>query len=205
MEQENNHKISIRSARPADSDAIVQLQLLSIETLCAQDYNKEQLQAFLKSKSCPRYWDEKIFIAEIDQTIVGFAALQKYSHVITAMFVHPLHIRKKVGTTLLLHVEQVAMKKRTKKLLVYSSLTGKNFYARNGFTTICEYNILLENMVVFPSIKMSKQLLTKKTTKSSSKVFDPQSIQQKSILQLLLRVSIPSITMLLVYFFIKIR
>ena len=159
MEQENKQIITIRVAQPEDADAIVQLQLISIKTLCVQDYSSEQLQALLKSKSRHRYWEETIFVAEIGKTIVGFAALQKYNHLITAMFVHPQYIRQKIGTKLLLHIEQIAITKKTKKLLVYSSLTAKKFYTRNGFNTVGKYNILLQDRVAFPSIKMTKKLL----------------------------------------------
>ncbi|MEM9275609.1 MAG: GNAT family N-acetyltransferase [Cyanobacteria bacterium P01_F01_bin.143] len=180
MEYGKNQKISIRVAQPEDSDAIVQLQLISIKTLCVEDYSPEQLQALLHSKNRHRYWDENIFIAEIGQLIVGFAALQKYNYVITAMFVHPQYIRRKIGTKLLRHIEQIARKKRVKKLLVYSSLTGQKFYVRNGFTPICQYNILLQQRVVFPSVKMSKKLLVTDTKKSKTKQIKNQEIKQES-------------------------
>ena len=181
MEYGKNQEISIRVAQPEDSDAIVQLQLISIKTLCAQDYSPEQLQALLHSKNRHRYWDENIFVAEIGQVIVGFAALQKYNYVITAMFVHPQYIRRKIGTKLLKHIEQIARQKRVKKLLVYSSLTGQKFYIRNGFTPICQYNILLQQRVVFPSVKMSKKLLVDKhAKKSKTKQIKNQVSKQES-------------------------
>ena len=159
MEQENNQIITIRVAQAEDADAIVQLQLVSIKTLCIQDYSTEQLQALLKSKSRHRYWEETIFIAEIGKTIAGFAALQKYNHLITAMFVHPQYVRQKIGTKLLSYLEQIAITKKTKKLLVYSSLTAEKFYTRNGFDTVGRYNVLLPDRVAFPSVKMTKKLL----------------------------------------------
>jgi len=190
MKDERNQKISIRVAQSEDSDAIVELQLLSIKTLCAQDYSPEQLQALLRSKNRHRYWDENIFIAEIDQLIVGFAALQKYNYVITAMFVHPQYIRRKIGTKLLFHIEQIVSQKRIKKLLVYSSLTGQKFYARNGFTTICQYNILLQDRVIFPSVKMSKQLLIKQPEKRNLKYTKKQENKPKSIIQVICKIFI---------------
>ena len=160
MEQKKAQKVLIRLARSEDSDEIVRLQLNSLKTLSAKDYSGLQLRVLLDSKSCPRSWDETIFIAEIDRTIVGFASLVRNHNVIGAVFVHPHFIRQGIGTKLLKIVEAEAINNQIKGVWVCASLTGHAFYKANGYQTLGKVNICRNLLVPIPCIKMKKRLFT---------------------------------------------
>ena len=160
MKISNHQKLLIRLATPRDSQPIVQLQYDSLRFLAADDYTPRQLEALLASKSCPRVWDETIFIAEINRKIVGFASISNYINIVNAVFVKPNFARCGIGTQLLLTIEQEAVKNNLKELKVCSSLTGHAFYLANGYKTLGKTAISVDSISI-PCINMKKRLLFK--------------------------------------------
>jgi putative acetyltransferase len=158
MKSSTVDNILIRLATRKDSDAIVQVQYDSIKMLAAKDYTVKELEALLKSKSLPRTWDEIIFVAEIKGEIVGLASLIERNCSIGAVFVEPNFIRQGIGSKLLFVVEQEAIKHNIKFLGVCSSLTGRAFYAANGYKKLGKTYIPLHTIFV-PCIAMKKRLI----------------------------------------------
>ena len=158
MRSQINQNIIIRLAKPTDKNSIIKIQYNAIKILSAKDYNHQQLQALLKSKSTPRKAPETIFIAELNNQPVGFASLLYPPNTIGAVFVDPNYARNKIGTLLLEHLEKKAIEHKIPILWVLSSLTGYGFYQANNYQTINKTALLLYSTYI-PCVQMKKRLL----------------------------------------------
>ena len=150
--------VRIRLAKSQDRDDIVRIQLNAFKVLAAKDYDREQLEALIQSKSTPRDSNEIIFIAEIDGQPVGFAALIYPFNTINAVFVDPDFARRGVGSKLLQTLEREAVKHNVPILWVCSSLTGHNFYRANGYRTLRTTVFPLYSTYI-PCRQMKKRIL----------------------------------------------
>lgn len=150
--------VSVRLAKPQDIKTLIKIQFDAIKILGEKDYNEEQLEALLKSKSKARNSGEHIFIAEINSQPVGFAALSYSFNTIDAVFVDPDFARRGVGSKLLEILEQEALKHKVPILWVCSSLTGHDFYQANGYRTIRKTVFSLYSIYI-PCIQMKKRIL----------------------------------------------
>lgn len=157
-----NHSIlqplSIRLAEVADAERIVQIQCQALQTQCAEDYTTEQLNALIKDKSRKRSWDETIFVAEINNEVVGFAALLRVFSSIGAAYVDPDFTRRGIGTKLLAEVEREAKLHNIPVLRVMSSLTARPFYEANGYDAIAESYIRVKGVKI-PCVALKKRLV----------------------------------------------
>jgi putative acetyltransferase len=149
----------IRSANSNDISQIIAVQLKSLEVLAAQDYQPHQLQVLLASKKCKRGRFEIIFVAAIEQQIIGFAALDRFTNSLTGLFIDPEYTRQGIGTKLLQRIEQEAIKFKIPILWVCASLTGYPFYLANSYQELGKIGINLHGVTI-PCIQMKKRLLT---------------------------------------------
>ena len=150
--------IEIRLAVEQDQESIIRLQLKSLQVLSAKDYSPRELQALLASKKYPRNESELIYVAEINQQIIGFVALDRDSRHITGLFVDPEYTRMGIGSNLLSIIELEAKRSQIPILWVCSSLTGYPFYIANGYEKINTFSLLL-GRVAIPCINLRKRLL----------------------------------------------
>ncbi|MBE9118428.1 GNAT family N-acetyltransferase [Lusitaniella coriacea LEGE 07157] len=158
MNHSSLQPILIRLAEVADAERIVQIQYQALQTQCAKDYTQQQLNALLEDKSRKRSWNETIFVAEINNEIVGFAALLQALSSIGAAYVDPNFTRRGIGTKLLAEVEREAMLHNIQILGVMSSLTARPFYEANGYDAIAESSIRVRGVQV-PCIALKKRLI----------------------------------------------
>lgn len=150
--------ITIRLATKKDIPQIIAIQLAALKVLAVKDYQPDQLQVLLASKSKQRSRFETIFIAEIELRIIGFAALDRFSNSLSGLFVDPEYTRRGVGTKLLQRVEQEAKKLKIPILWVCASLTGYPFYLANNYQEIASARIHLYGVKI-PCVQMKKRLL----------------------------------------------
>lgn len=134
-------QISIRQAISKDVDELVCVLAASVKSLCAKDYTSKQLEIIVDNYSSPDSYRDlieskrsAIFVAEDGSAIVGFASL--WGRAIGDLFVHPLCVRRGVGTCLVDRVEQEAMTRKLRQIKVMSSLTAKPFYLARGYRII---------------------------------------------------------------------
>ena len=94
-------KISVRLAQPTDRSKIAELEILAIKDLCQGNDNPPQID-FLRQKQLPRkFWDEVVFVAEIEDKIVGFASLLSYRKIVSLIYVYPDFSRQGIDNQLL--------------------------------------------------------------------------------------------------------
>jgi GNAT superfamily N-acetyltransferase len=77
---------------------------------------------------------------------------------IRAIFVHPEHARRGLGTLLLTHAEQAAHAAGFRKLEMGSTLTGVPLYTLCGYTAAGAIEIPLPNGATLPIVKMTRTL-----------------------------------------------
>jgi len=78
---------------------------------------------------------------------------------IRAFFVHPNHIRKGLGTMLLVKCEEEAMTQGFTTLELVATLSGKKLYAAKGYVLVKAYDIELGDGVTNAVISMRKEML----------------------------------------------
>jgi putative acetyltransferase len=160
MSQTHPQDISVRIAQPKDRNQIFQIQIDAIQVICSHDYNTEQIAALLDDKqlqySVGNEWGEIVFVAEIEDTIVGFSALLR--HRVSAVYVHPHYVRRGIGRQLLTALEREAVSRHIKRLAVMASLTAQPFYQACGYQIVGECSLISDHGVYVPCIDMEKCL-----------------------------------------------
>src|SRR5439155_22185648 len=125
--------MTIRPANAADAQAILHVHTDAIHLLCAADYSPEQLAGWSQWPGYENWLQRKLFdgdtvlVAEgASGDVVGFA--ERAGEEVRAVYVHPLHARRGVGSMLLRHLEQSAVAEHLNHLWLDSSLTAEAFY-----------------------------------------------------------------------------
>ena len=151
-------KISVRLAQPADRSKIAELEILAIKDLYQGNDSSPQID-FLRKKQRPRkFWDEVVFVAEIEDKIVGFASLLSYRKIVSSVYVEPSFSRQGIDNQLLAALEKEAINRNIDSLQVTSSVTGEAFYTARGYEAIAQCNLWQMDLLV-PCIAMKKNLV----------------------------------------------
>ncbi len=151
-------KILVRLAQPVDRIKIAELEILAIKDLSQGNDNSPQID-FLRQKKLPRkFWDEVVFVAEIEDKIVGFASLLSHRKIVVSMYVDPNFMRQGIDNHLLEALEQEAIKRNIDSLQVTSSITGEPFYTARGYKAIAPCNLWQMDLLV-PCVAMKKNLV----------------------------------------------
>ena len=170
--------IFVRQAQPDDAEQIYQVLATSVRTLCASDYTSEQLEAAIGNSNVEFYQRAiaqkcmAIFVADAGYAVIGFASL--CNTLLGDLFVHPLYVRRGVGTSLLAAVEGEAMHRNIDKLRVTASITAQPFYLSRGYQFIKDSFVTnSETGVQVPCVDMEKWLclpaeLTRQTPRRAS-------------------------------------
>ena len=156
-------KYKIRSMRISEFPTVTRLIYDSVHILCANDYTKEELDAWV-----PEDLHMPSFFSSLTRchTIV---ALDEKNEVVGVMsterdgYVNRLYARfdcagKGVGSALLAETEGWARKKGIKRLTLEASRSAENFYWKMGFVKTGTVKSV-KNNVPFESAKMRKELL----------------------------------------------
>lgn len=129
--------IRIRQATAKDGPGILASHVAAITELCAGDYSETQLLAW----SCrltpegylPAITSNVFLVAESKGEVIGFAEFAPSRSEVVAVYVHPQHSRRGVGSMLLREIEHQASAVGICELYLSSSLTAVPFYERFGF------------------------------------------------------------------------
>ncbi len=128
----------LRPFLPADAAALAALFRASIETLCAEDYDGAQLDAWASAATNEaafgaRLADALTIVALVDGEIAGFASLKDKS-VFDMLYVRADLARSGVGTALADAIEKIAGGRGAATLSVDASDTARDFFAARGYT-----------------------------------------------------------------------
>ncbi|MEM6362709.1 MAG: GNAT family N-acetyltransferase [Bacteroidota bacterium] len=141
--------MNIREAKSVDLETVLILFADTIKETCADDYNKEQIEAWTASIRDKVKWLNRIkehyfLVAEINDRTAGFASLENYNH-IDLMYVHPDYQGKGVARSLL---QRLLMKAQGNSVTAHVSITAQPFFASNGFKVVKENRFELRNVEI---------------------------------------------------------
>ncbi|MDH4023534.1 MAG: GNAT family N-acetyltransferase [Gammaproteobacteria bacterium] len=131
--------ISIRDATAADADRVHALHVASSTAVYQQLYGDEGLDQWLATRS-PAICAEEIamwavVVAERDDALLGFGALETVKGNIGAVYVAPDHWRQGIGRQLMLRLEAIAAAARLSRITLQAAGPAIQFYLKQGFTT----------------------------------------------------------------------
>src|SRR2546423_15674139 len=128
----------VRRATLDDADAICEVHIRSIRELCAKDYTAQQIDSWTRYKSPDNYRrgmmerGEVLFVAEIEEKIVGFSSLEKDE--ITSVYIAPEAAGRGAGRALVHAAEAHARDQGVRAIRLRSTITSIEFYQHMGYT-----------------------------------------------------------------------
>ena len=129
---------NIRAAQDDDAEAVSRVILSALWETNAKDYSPEIIARVEKSFSPAAVQKligiRKVFVAILGQEIVGTASLEGAT--VRSMFVAPDAQGRGIGKQLMAEVEKAARDTGIATLMVPSSVTAEQFYARLGFEAV---------------------------------------------------------------------
>jgi putative acetyltransferase len=134
--------VNIRNFRDQDAPHLWQLFFHTIRHINRRDYTEAQVTAWAPEDIDPGYWLPRMqglqpYVAEIDQTIVGYTDLQD-DGLIDHFFCHHQYQGQGVGKALMQHVFAEASRRCINQLHSHVSITAQPFYSHMGFDTVEE-------------------------------------------------------------------
>ncbi|WP_336835581.1 MULTISPECIES: GNAT family N-acetyltransferase [Sphingobacterium] len=153
--------LTLRKGILKDLQEILILFSGTIETVCANDYNNEQIVAWISSVNNTGRWhrlieDQYFIVAVLNQKIVGFASLA-HGDYIDVLYVHKDFQRQGIAQQLYNALETEATTHKNTILTADVSKTAKPFFEANGFKVIAE-QIQIRTEVEIPNYNMKKDL-----------------------------------------------
>lgn len=151
--------------RKATNNDIVELQNMvckTIHTVCAKDYNPEQLDAWTNAIRNRAKWEKRIQaqlveLAIIDGNIVGISSLENHSY-IDLMYIHMNHQHQGIASSMLERIIQIARANNSSKLESDVSITAKPLFLNKGFKEVKMNRKVLEGVELI-NYRMVKHLL----------------------------------------------
>ena len=144
----------IRIALPDDTLAIHELHTRSVRGLCAHDYPKEVIEAWLLGRSPDGYKGiakKEMYVFEESGAIRGF------SHVVprvgVALFINPNHTRRGIGRALFEHALALIRASGTIPVPFEATITAFPFYLKMGCTEI-RRSFVVKNHVKVETVLM---------------------------------------------------
>lgn len=145
--------MEIRTATPADAEAVRQVHRASIEGLGPSAYTPEQVEAWARGCESADYIasitsDDLSIVAEDAGGLLGFGTLcfespsgyeASVDAEITGVYVRPSVTRNGVGTALLETIEQEARERDFQTLGLTASLNAVPFYEYHGYEQVRAY------------------------------------------------------------------
>jgi putative acetyltransferase len=149
----------VRAYRPEDRDAVINVFVRAIRESAIRDYSSTQTDAW-SAVDCTDAGcavdDRLIWVAVIDELIVGFTDLKPSGH-LDRMYVHPEYEGRGVASALLNRLEDAARCQGLTKLFTEASITAKPFFERRGFEVLTAQVVEFRGEK-FTNFKMEKQL-----------------------------------------------
>lgn len=150
-----------KKATISDLEEIQKLYIETIQSVCKNDYNPEQIEAWISGVKNKERWIEVIekqfvLLAVIENQIAGFGTL-KDGNYIDFFYIHKDFQRQGIADKILNELELEARKYNSKIITSDISITAKPFFEKKGFIVKAE-QINLRLNVELINYKMEKEL-----------------------------------------------
>ena len=150
-----------RAGTIADISDLQQMCIETIQQVCKNDYNEEQLNVWASGIESKERWNlifenQFVLVAVSGDKKVGFATLDDGKY-IDMFYVHRHFQRLGLASLLYSSLEKEAFLQGTTKITANVSRTARPFFERQGFSVEQEQNFEL-NGVKISNFKMSKMI-----------------------------------------------
>ncbi|MBI3802021.1 MAG: GNAT family N-acetyltransferase [Deltaproteobacteria bacterium] len=160
-------EVLIRTAKPADAEAIIQAHYAAVHETASAFYPPEIIEDWSRKPDEARYqWmrqiitqgNEVVIVAEDESGILGFGLMIPQLRELRALYVHPTAGRRGIGQRILQELETRAVMQGIPCLQLNASLNAEAFYLRNGYKTLSPGTLRLSTEHEMDCIKMEKHL-----------------------------------------------
>lgn len=131
----------IREYRPSDCRELAELFYNTVHTVNAEDYTKEQLDAWATGHVDLKKWNQSLqehfSIVAIDNSIIaGFGDIDK-TGCLDRLFIHLRYQRKGIATAICNQLESSVQE----NIVTYASVTAKPFFEKRGYKVVKEQQV----------------------------------------------------------------
>jgi len=153
----------VRPAQADDADAVRATFDAAIEAFGPDAYDEREVAAWLPADSDPVLDGldspaEVVVVAERGDSVAGVGRLHLDEGEVIAVYVHPDHARRGVGSTLLAHLEGHARAAGRSELTLVASLNAVGFYERTGYERVGAVTHETSDGVELDCVEMRKEL-----------------------------------------------
>jgi putative acetyltransferase len=161
MKFTTNMSMIFRAATNSDLPEMQKLYIETIQEVCKNDYNNEQLKVWSSGVENTERWLEVIktqfvLLVIIENIIAGFGTL-KDGNYIDFFYIHKDFQRQGIADKILNELEAEARKSGAKTLTSDVSITAKPFFEKKGFVVTAEQRNIRVNVELI-NYKMKKEL-----------------------------------------------
>jgi putative acetyltransferase len=171
--------LNIRPLMHDDLEKILAVQSSALRTSSAS-YSSIQIESLARSQASARLDpDEKGFVAEHENEIIGFVSFLTERPKIAGLYVHPDFMRQGIGKQLLETVERYAIDEGHEFIFVTSSLVAVEFYKNSGYYQLSKSGFYSEGRTWVACEELEKQLvcLTKAERWHRRKIFAASALR----------------------------
>jgi putative acetyltransferase len=152
---------TIRKGQLNDLPKLQNLFVGTISTVCAEDYNADQIRVWISSVENKQRWidivtNQFLVVAESQDTILGFCSLDGGRY-LDFLYVHKDFQGQGIAFKLYSAVEDEARKQQISTITSDVSKTAKPFFEKMGFTTVAEQSVVMQG-IKLTNYKMTKEL-----------------------------------------------
>lgn len=153
--------MNIRKAAISDLAEMQQLYIETIQSVCKNDYNTAQIEAWISGVKNTERWitvieTQLVLLAVINGQIAGFGTL-KDGNYIDFFYIHKDFQRQGIADKLLTELELEAKKQHSKMITSDISITAKPFFEKKRFVVKAEQKNRVNDVEII-NYKMKKEL-----------------------------------------------
>lgn len=151
----------LRFAQANDLEAMRELYVQTIRSVCRQDYSAEQIDVWTQTAQNHERWhkvmqEQLVVVAEKNRDIVGYGTLRDGNY-IDFFYIHKDFQRQGIARKILDQIEQQAVRLGQHRLTSEVSITARPFFERNGYVVLKKQHNLRKG-VELVNFKMEKRL-----------------------------------------------
>lgn len=154
-------EIIFRKATISDLNEMQELFVQTIQSVCKNDYNPDQINVWTSGVKNKQRWIDVIktqfvLLAIIQDNIVGFGTLKEGNY-IDLFYIHKDFQRQGIARKILNELELKARNQHSKNITSDISISAKPFFEKNGFTVKVEQKNIVSEVEII-NYKMEKKL-----------------------------------------------
>ena len=154
---------TVRRTTSDDAPAILSLHVASIRAFGPDAYDEREVEAWATKDHGPEGYPveddrRRMFVAEAADAVAGFGQVNVDDSEVVAVYVHPDHARRGVGSALLSRLEAEVRDEDLDSLALTASLNAVPFYERMGYEPVAEVTHATTDEVDLTCVRMGKKL-----------------------------------------------